>query len=280
MKTLRYKSRGEAVHLLEEVLVKLGYDVFVSNYFGTDTDSAVRDFQLKNNLVVDGAVGPKTWAKILEKEQQLVAFNDKFLAEQDLIDFATIHQLELAAVKAVNEVESRGKGFLVYGRPVILFEGHVFWKQLEKRNLNPTDFLEDRYKDVLYKKWARTHYKGGRGEYTRLEKAAGMSDLPEVHDAAYSAASWGAFQIMGYHATALGYANVDHFVSKMYEHEREHLKAFGKFLAATSFSGKKLMDWLREKNWEKFARAYNGPGYATNKYDIKLKNAYEKHSHQ
>ena len=26
MKTLKHKSRGESVHLLEEILVKLGYD--------------------------------------------------------------------------------------------------------------------------------------------------------------------------------------------------------------------------------------------------------------
>ena len=278
MRTLRYKSRGAAVHLLEEMLVKLGYTVVISNYFGKDTDKAVKDFQLKNNLVVDGIVGPKTWSKLLEKEQQLIIFNDKFLAEQDMIDFATDNNLELAVVKAVNQVESRGKGFLIHGRPVILFEGHVFWRELKKRGVNPKDFDLNTYGDVLYEKWTKKHYKGGSGEYTRLEKAAGMSDQPEVHDAAYSAASWGAFQIMGFHYKNLGYASVDHFVSEHYEHEREHLKAFGKFIATTTFSGKKLIDWLREKNWDKFAHGYNGSGYKKNKYHIKLANAYQQHS--
>lgn len=278
MKTLKHKSQGESVHLLEEVLVKLGYDVFVSNYFGKDTDKAVRDFQLKNNLVVDGKVGPKTWSKIIEQENQLTSFNNKFLAEQDLIDFANQNNLELATIKAVNEIESRGKGFLVYGRPVILFEGHVFWRQLVNRGLNPNNFLtEDKYKNVLYKKWTRKHYLGGTKEYTRLEKAAGMSDLPEVHDAAYASASWGSFQIMGYHYKSLGYATIDQFVSKMYEHEREHLKAFGKFISINSFRGKKIIDWLKEKNWENFAHAYNGAGFKENKYDTKLERAYNKY---
>lgn len=278
MKTIRYRSRGEEVHYLEEILTKLGYNVYVSNYFGKDTHDAVRDFQSKNGLVVDGIVGLKSWSKLIEAEKNLIAFNDKFLSEQDMKDFATQFGLELAMVKAVNEVESRGKGFLVYGRPVILFEGHIFWRELQKRGVNPAQYVSQRTKDVLYKKWTRSHYRGGAKEYDRLEKAAGISDLPAFHDAAYCAASWGAFQIMGFHYEHLGYASVDHFVSEMYEHEREHLKAFGKFIEKTSFRGKKLIDWIKEKNWARFAEGYNGPGYKKNKYDVKLKNAYTKYS--
>lgn len=275
MKTLRYRSRGEEVHFLEEILVKLGYDVYVSNFFGKDTHNAVKDFQLKNNLVVDGVVGLKSWSKIIEAEKHLIAFNDKLLSEQDIIDFANHYNIEIPLVKTVNQIESSGKGFLVYGRPRILFEGHVFWKQLTEKGINPNDFLTNRTKDVLYKKWTKAYYKGGSGEYTRLEKAAGMSDLPEVHDAAYNSASWGSFQIMGYHYKSLGYASVDHFVSEMYEHEREHLKAFGKFISINTFKGKKLIDWLKQKDWAKFAEGYNGSGYKKNRYDQKLERAYK-----
>ncbi|UZO81748.1 N-acetylmuramidase family protein [Aquimarina sp. ERC-38] len=278
MRTIRYRSRGQEVHYLEEILTKLGYTVYVSNYFGKDTNKAVKDFQSKNNLVVDGIVGLKSWSKLIEAEKKLTAFNDKFLSEQDIQDFAGQSGLELAMVKAVNEVESRGKGFLLYGRPVILFEGHVFWRELEKRGVNPAQYVSQHTADVLYKTWKRTHYRGGAGEYDRLEKASGISDLPVFHDAAYCSSSWGAFQIMGFHYKHLGYASVDHFVSEMYQHEREHLKAFGKFIEKTSFKGKKLINWIKEKNWARFAEGYNGPGYKKNKYDLKLKNAYVKYS--
>lgn len=278
MKTLKYKSRGEAVYVLEELLVRLGYDVCVSQYFGADTKAAIMDFQLKNNLVVDGLVGTKTWSKLIEKDQQFVLFNDKFLSESDVKEFAEQHNLELAVVKAVNSVESRGKGFLIDGRPVILFEGHVFWRQLEKRGLDPNNYLSQNYANVLYKSWTKKFYQGGAGEYTRLEKSAGMSDQPEFHDAAYCSASWGAFQIMGYHYKSLGFASIDHFVSQMYNHEREHLRAFGNFISFNEISGKPLVDWLREKNWPKFAKGYNGSGYQENKYDIKLQNAYKNYS--
>lgn len=278
MKLIKYRSRGQDVYFLEEILLKLGYEVVVSTYFGKDTHRAVMDFQAKNRLVVDGMVGLKTWSKLLEAEKNIFHFNDKLLSEDDLIEFSKTYNLELPKVKAVNEVESRGKGFLIHGRPKILFEGHVFWRELEKRGVNPEDHVTERTKDVLYKKWSISHYNGGSGEYTRLEKAAGMSDKPEFHDAAYCAASWGAFQIMGYHYEHLGYASVDHFATEMYEHEREHLKAFGKFIDNTNFKGKSLLDWLKQENWAKFAEGYNGPGYKKNKYDEKMKKAFERYS--
>ena len=275
MQTIRYRSRGEAVYLLEEILVKLGYEVYVSQYFGKDTHNAVKDFQSKNNLIVDGIVGPKTWSKIISKEQSLQQFNDQFLSEQDLIDFGVVHNLELAVVKAVNQVESRGKGFFLDGKPAILFEGHVFWRQLKKRGIDPNTLVSEESKDVLYKSWTRKHYLGGSREYSRLEKAANLSDVQAVKEAAYCSASWGAFQIMGYHYESLGYTSIDEFVDKMYKHEREHLDAFGKFISANYYKSKQLIHWLRTKHWANFARAYNGPGYKQNKYDLKLEKAYK-----
>lgn len=277
MKALKYRSRGPAVFLLEEILNVLGFEVYVSNFFGLDTHMAVTTFQQTNNLVIDGIVGPKTWAKLVEKKNLLTKFNAKLLSEQDLRDFADHYKLELAIIKAVNEIESRGKGFLIDGRAVILFEGHVFWRQLKKRGLNPKDFVSEQTKDVLYEEWTRKYYKGGSGEYMRIEKAARISDLQEVSDAAHSSASWGSFQIMGYHYENLGYKSIDAFVSKMQEHEREHLQAFGKFISITPFKGKPLIEWLKEKHWRNFAHGYNGPGYKKNKYDSKLRAAYEKY---
>lgn len=52
-------SRGRDVKLLQAFL-----DVNVDGIFGSDTDTAVRNFQSVNGLVVDGWVGEKTWEKI------------------------------------------------------------------------------------------------------------------------------------------------------------------------------------------------------------------------
>lgn len=272
MQNLKLKSSGSFVSYLQELLGKLGYPIPATGYFGTITENAVRDFQQKNGLVVDGEVGVKTWTLLNEKTKPAQVLGDKFLGEQDLMDFAQKHQLELAAVKAVNEVESSGKGFLMDGKPKILFEGHIFWNQLKERGVNPSLISNPSNADVLYPKWTKTHYIGGPREYDRLEKAASLLPDQKVREAALASASWGSYQIMGFHFKKLGYASIQEFVDQMYLHERNQLEAFGRYISAFG-----CITHLRAKNWAKFANCYNGPLYAQNKYDIKLEAAYKKH---
>lgn len=273
MRTIKIGLRSNEVYYLNELLEKLKYSVIVSDYFGVETNKAVKDFQLKNNLVVDGVVGLKTWSALIEKSKQEFSSNSKLLSEKNLIDFSRDHNLELAVVKAVNEVESGGKGFLVDGRPKILFEGHIFWKELEKRNINPNNYANAGNQDVLYKNYTKKYYLGGAAEYIRLEKAMHINPDKKFSDAAKSAASWGLYQIMGFNAVSIGYKTVDDYVNKMYLNEGEHLKAFGLFLEKNN-----LIGLLRNKKWADFASKYNGPGYKTNKYDEKLMKAYLKFS--
>lgn len=271
MQTIKLKSRGPYVSYLQELLGKIGYQIPATGYFGDLTDTAVKDFQLKNNLISDGEVGIKTWTILIEKTKPAQTMGDKFLSEQDLRDFAQKHNLELAAVKAVNEVESNGKGFFIDGRPKILFEGHVFWEQLKRAGIDPSTVSNASNADVLFPKATRAHYIGGPREYDRMEKASKVSPDPKVKSAALASASWGSYQIMGYHALKLGYGSVQEFVDQMYVHERNQLEAFGRYI--TVFG---CINHLRAKNWASFARCYNGAGYAQNKYDIKMANAYQK----
>lgn len=57
METLRKGSKGESVKVLQEFL-----KISVDGNFGPKTESAVKSYQKKNGLIVDGVVGPKTWA--------------------------------------------------------------------------------------------------------------------------------------------------------------------------------------------------------------------------
>ncbi len=271
MRTIKLGVKSSEVYYLNELLLKLKYSVLVSDSFGVATDKAVRDFQLKNSLVVDGVVGLKTWSALIEKTKVGFSSNSKLLSEQNLIDFANEHNLELAVVKAVNEVESGGKGFLVDGRPKILFEGHVFWEQLEARNINPVTYQNANTKDILYEDYTKKYYLGGTAEYTRLERAIKLNPDKKFSDASKCAASWGLYQIMGYNALSIGYNTIDEFVEKMYLNEGEHLKAFGLFLKTNN-----LIKLLKDKKWADFALKYNGKAYKTNKYDEKLMKAYLK----
>ena len=52
--------QGDDVVKLQKALVKAGFRVEVDGYFGNDTDVAVKQFQQKKGLIVDGDAGLKT----------------------------------------------------------------------------------------------------------------------------------------------------------------------------------------------------------------------------
>ncbi len=69
MPTLRRGDRGEPVRALQQALNDVHDAGLVADgIFGAATDLEVRQFQAANNLLADGIVGPKTWAKLEELE--------------------------------------------------------------------------------------------------------------------------------------------------------------------------------------------------------------------
>ena len=60
-----YGSTGSAVNKLQNVLNEHGYDLAVDGIFGPKTQAAVRDYQKKNGLKLDGIVGKETWGSLL-----------------------------------------------------------------------------------------------------------------------------------------------------------------------------------------------------------------------
>jgi hypothetical protein len=63
--TERYGSRGGDVEYVQELLLRLGYDVGATDgIYGTRTTAAVKEFQRKNHLSADGVVGSRTWAAL------------------------------------------------------------------------------------------------------------------------------------------------------------------------------------------------------------------------
>jgi peptidoglycan hydrolase-like protein with peptidoglycan-binding domain len=63
--TLREGSRGTAVQALQVQLNKHGAAIATDGDFGPATTTAVRGFQSRNGLGVDGVVGPATWTTLL-----------------------------------------------------------------------------------------------------------------------------------------------------------------------------------------------------------------------
>lgn len=61
---LSYGSRGDSVKQLQQMLNGKGYKLDVDGIFGNNTLSAVRDYQSRNGLQVDGIVGSKTFGSL------------------------------------------------------------------------------------------------------------------------------------------------------------------------------------------------------------------------
>lgn len=265
MQTVKLNSTGSDVVMLQQLLNKWGYKVNESGVFDEQTDVIVHDFQRRNKLVVDGIVGNNSWNK-LQDEAARKASTIR-LTEVDFKRCADALGVEVAAVKAVQEVETGGRGgFFEPGSPAILFEGHVFWSQLKKQGLKPENYMKGN-EDILYSKWAKGHYKGGMGEYDRLNRAIAINEI-----AAKASASWGLFQIMGFNYAACGCKSVKEFVYMMSASEGSQLDLFTAFLKTNGWD-----KYLRTRDWAGFAKNYNGPQYAQNKYDEKLQKAYLKH---
>jgi len=170
---------------------------------------------------------------------------------------ATVLKCDVAAIQAVARVETKEASWDAEGRPTILFERHLFRKHSHHA-------FDHSHPDISAK------HPGGYGplssQYKKLYRAALLSE-----DAALLSTSWGMFQILGENFQACGFKTVADFVGAMMESEQGQLSAFVKFIQ----SNRALATSLKEHDWTRFARAYNGPSFRENDYDSNMAEAYE-----
>jgi len=182
------------------------------------------------------------------------------LSDGDVRTIAGYLGCEVAAVRAVLQIEAAGKGFDSKGRPKMLFEPHVFY-----RELGPGAKRDRAVKEGLaYAKWKAGAYPSD--SYPRLEKAMAVDPA-----AALRSASWNLGQVMGFNHKAAGFDDVFSFVEAMKYSEGAGLYAMARFIVSNG-----LQRHLRAKDWASFAKGYNGAGYAKHGYHTKLAAAYGK----
>lgn len=190
----------------------------------------------------------------------------KTLVDSDITRAASEIGCLPAAIRAVLSVESNGHGFAPDGRPIILFEPQVFSRLTGHK-------FDVSHPQLSSPTWNRNLYPASQGgRWLQLGEAAELD-----HDAAYKAASYGLFQILGQNYAACGFSDVNAYVAAMRESEGRHLDAFVSFVKSEG-----LADELRDQRWTDFARRYNGPGYRgrpdtlADDYDLRLAAAFKK----
>ena len=242
---LNSQDRNRALQL---ALADLGFDPGPADgWYGRGTDAAAQDY-LASRQVRD-APPPIAFAGAAKR-----------LDDIDLPVIGARIGVGEDAIHAVIDVETAGGGFDGQGRVRMLFEPHVFW-----RELGPG---ADRDRAVAaglaYPRWGQRAYP--RDSYPRLLAAIEIDE-----NAALRSASWGLGQIMGFNAVMAGYPDARSMVQAFAEDEEHHLAAMVAFIVSAG-----LDDELRRHDWAGFARGYNGPSYASHGYHTKLAAAYAK----
>lgn len=256
---MKLGDRGANVRQLQQLLKQAGFVLKIDGDYGENTEKAVQHYQKQQDLVPDGCAGTKTLTALKGGD------TDKYLKLPTLRQGAKQLDVPLAAVLAVNEVESRGCGFSTSGHPVILFERHIMYRRLQAKGMRQQkiDAFAKVYPELVNEEAGG--YLGGEAEWQRLEQAKQIDE-----SCAIEAASWGLFQIMGEHWQRLGYNSAQDWQTQMETSESSQFLAFSRFIKASH----PLLTALRDQHWAVFAKGYNGPCYQRNAYDAKLARAY------
>lgn len=156
---------------------------------------------------------------------------------------------DVAAIRAVWDVEASGRGYQADGTVLRRFEPHKM------------PFAKTTWRDSL---------KIPAVKRERLFLDA-YQDSPT---AALEATSWGGPQIMGFNAHAAGHTSADAMVRAMADSEDAQLTAFVSLVLSWRIDGA-----LRAGDWLAFARRYNGTGQAA-AYARKIEARYRHHHHK
>ena len=179
------------------------------------------------------------------------------------------------AVQAVAEVESGPWGaFQVNAagqiEPVILFEGHVFYKLVAASKRLGPDLAERWAREhpaICHPTWEPSRYGPQTRQHARLQEAASLD-----RNLALESASWGLFQILGAHHRRTGYPDLQRFINAAYRSTADHLRMFTAFVRYNP----RMVDALRNRDWTTFARLYNGKSFRRNRYDDRIRAIYER----
>lgn len=188
---------------------------------------------------------------------------NKYITENDIKTAAANLGVEPEVLNAVRMTESPKGPFQSEGKATILYERHYMFNNLKSLGFN-ADEISDKFPDLVNS--SRGGYGSSAAQHGKLERAKAFDFTSAV-----KSASWGSFQVMGQYYKQL-FGSVDEFEISMNHSEAAQFNYFVNFLTTTPG----MIDAMKNKNWEKVARLYNGPKYKENNYDKKMETNYNK----
>lgn len=216
------------------------------------------ELQAAIGAAADGVWGPKSKAALLGYLRNVSA---PLIGPADLSGAATAIGCSILQIRAIWRVESGGRGFDSAGRPKILFERHKFHR-----------FTGGRFSPAPFSQSAAGGYSrdaDGNGVLDAWDRLSDAIATGEV-DAAFMAASWGAFQIMGEWWDELGYASPFAMACACVPGEAGHLDMLVRFIRQFELEDEAKAITSNPDNCRRFAAAYNGKDYARGDYHRKL----------
>lgn len=189
------------------------------------------------------------------------------LTDSDYIRVAAELEIEPAVLHAVVDIEAgkEHRGFASPGVPVINFDKSIFTRFLRKKGISVRKHISsEAFGSVNVRKYGNY----SKAQFARLEAGRKIDK-----DLANMATFWGMFQIGGFNWKKCGASSIDEFVFQMSYSEEMQLELFARFVKNSG-----MLPALKAKNWRSFAKAYNGPRYASRGYHVRLANAYAKYA--
>lgn len=187
------------------------------------------------------------------------------LTEEDFRRVANELQIEVAAIKAVTEIEA-GKamqGFWAPGVPVVNCDRSL-WNTVRSKVKSDKKAPEN-----------ATIPSGLKSTFARNAWQKLVNARKENIEQADLSTFWGMFQIGGFNFKLCGCKSIQEFVGLMSYSELEQLELFAALITNTG-----QVKYLRTKDWAGFARRYNGASYARRGYHTRMAAAYRKYSKQ
>ena len=151
-----YGSKGNDVKTLQELLNQNGYSLDVDGIFGSKTQAAVKDYQTKNKLTVDGIAGNETWGALSGGKSSTGSGSQAGAADMDFSYDAYKPSDTVQQAQALLQQQMANKP----GAYNSQWQDQI--NAMIEKIMNRKDFSYDLNADALYQQYAQQYAQQGK----------------------------------------------------------------------------------------------------------------------